>query len=84
MTDSAARAVAASLPEGWTEPAPTVARALDAQTVYETEYVGLVRLAVSLIDSRERAEEIVQDAVVRALRRWDKLANPGGYLPSRS
>ncbi len=80
MTDDAAIAMAMSLPSEWASAAPTVARALDPQTVYETEYVGLVRLAVSLVDSRERAEEIVQDAVVRALRRWDSLANPGGYL----
>jgi RNA polymerase sigma factor (sigma-70 family) len=74
------RPQAMSPTDEWAPPTPLVARALDPRTVYETEYVGLVRLAVSLVDSRERAEEIVQDAVVRALRRWDKLANPGGYL----
>ncbi len=80
MTDDAAIAMALSTPADWSPTTPVPARALDAQTVYETEYVGLVRLAVSLVDSRERAEEIVQDAVVRALRRWDQLVNPGGYL----
>jgi RNA polymerase sigma factor (sigma-70 family) len=62
---------------GGSEP---LARAFDAQAVYEAEYADLVRLARSLVDRREQAEEIVQEAFVRALGRWSRLDNPGGYL----
>jgi len=40
----------------------------------------MVRLAMALVDSRERAEELVQDAFERALLRWDRLDRPGAYL----
>jgi RNA polymerase sigma factor (sigma-70 family) len=49
-------------------------------TFYELEYSPMVRLATALIDSRERAEELVQDAFERTLLRWERLDRPGAYL----
>jgi RNA polymerase sigma factor (sigma-70 family) len=40
----------------------------------------MIRLAVLLVDSREVAEEIVQDAFTAVATRWDDLDRPGGYL----
>lgn len=43
------------------------------EALYERNYLAFVRLAVVLVDSRASAEEVVQDAFVRALRSWDSL-----------
>lgn len=48
--------------------------------VYEREYVGLVRLAHLLTGSDAVGEDIVQEAFAEALRRWDRLGNPGAYV----
>ncbi|MDP9019845.1 MAG: sigma-70 family RNA polymerase sigma factor [Actinomycetota bacterium] len=58
------------------EEAPTVSLA----RLYQREYGPMVRLASLLVGSTEAAEELVQDAFVAVHRRWDGLANPGGYL----
>ncbi len=47
---------------------------------YQREYAPMVRLARGLVDSTEIAEEIVQDAFIKILDRWQKIENPGGYL----
>lgn len=68
-----------------TEPQPSVV--VDRTTAVSTmdelwrqEYPVMVRLARALVDSSDRAEEIVQDAFANTLRRYDKLDSPGGYL----
>ena len=48
--------------------------------LYETEYAAMVRLARGMVDTTERAEEIVQEAFAKVLQRWATLDNPGGYL----
>lgn len=48
--------------------------------LYQAEYAAMVRLARRLVDTNERAEEIVQDAFARVYDRWDSLDQPGGYL----
>ena len=48
--------------------------------LYRSEYAPMVQLARGLVDSLERAEEIVQDAFVRVFERWSRLSEPGGYL----
>ncbi len=48
--------------------------------LYRTEYVPMVKLARGLVDSSERAEEIVQDAFAKVFERWNRLNEPGGYL----
>lgn len=44
--------------------------------LYRAEYRKLVHLAALLIDPREVAEEIVQDAFVQLDRSWDRVAEP--------
>src|ERR1700712_895918 len=44
--------------------------------LHADHYVPLVRLAVVLIDQRESAEEVVQDAFLATIRRWDQLRDP--------
>ncbi|MEM7139931.1 MAG: sigma-70 family RNA polymerase sigma factor [Actinomycetota bacterium] len=48
--------------------------------LWRTEYPVMVRLARALVDSPDRAEEIVQDAFAHTLRRYDTLNRPGAYL----
>lgn len=47
---------------------------------FVVEHEAMVRLATSLVDTRERAEEIVQDAFEKALLAWQRLDEPGAYL----
>jgi RNA polymerase sigma-70 factor (sigma-E family) len=52
----------------------------DFNQLYQYEYVGMVRLARGLVDTTERAEEIVQDAFAKLLDRWNRVDEPGAYL----
>lgn len=45
--------------------------------LYERHYVRLVRLAVLLVGDIGRAEEIVQDAFVDLVARWNTIRDPG-------
>lgn len=51
---------------------------LDA--LYRAERDAMLRLAVLLVGSRARAEEIVQDAFLAVGTRWSTIDNPGAYL----
>jgi RNA polymerase sigma-70 factor (ECF subfamily) len=49
---------------------------------YQREYRGLVALSASLIGDRSMAEDIAQDALVVAYRRWEeigRLESPIGW-----
>jgi RNA polymerase sigma-70 factor (sigma-E family) len=48
--------------------------------VYRRLYPSLVRTAYLLVDTREQAEEVVQDAFARALPKWHRLDVPEAYL----
>jgi RNA polymerase sigma factor (sigma-70 family) len=50
--------------------------------LFADEAEPMIRLAISLVDTRERAEEIVQDAFEKTLMAWRRLDKPGGYLRS--
>lgn len=50
------------------------------ERLYLAEYSAMVGLARRLVDSAERAEELVQDAFAQVYSRWDRLDQPGGYL----
>jgi RNA polymerase sigma-70 factor (sigma-E family) len=67
---------AASIPAEPTpsEPLPVVVD--DIADLHARHYVHLVRLAVALIDHRESAEEVVQDAFLATIRRWPHLRDP--------
>ena len=51
--------------------------------LYRSHRLGMVRLAVLLVDDLETAEDVVQDAFAALHRRWRTLASPDaavGYL----
>ena len=49
--------------------------------LYRDERNALVRLAALLLQQRSDAEDVVQDAFVRAYLRWDSLRDPESALP---
>lgn len=48
--------------------------------LYAAQYAPMVRLAHSLVDTRQRAEEIVQDAFAAVYERYERLTHPTAYL----
>lgn len=68
---------AAAMPQ----PRATIAAA-SFDDLFADEAAPMVRLAISLVDSPERAEEIVQDAFEKTLVAWRRLDRPGAYLRS--
>jgi RNA polymerase sigma-70 factor (sigma-E family) len=51
--------------------------------LFVSHRLGMVRLALLLVDDRETAEDVVQDAFVALHRQWDRLRSPDaavGYL----
>ncbi|MDO8391499.1 MAG: sigma-70 family RNA polymerase sigma factor [Actinomycetota bacterium] len=57
-----------------------VVGSLGFDAVYRREYPGLIAVATAL--AGDDADDLVQDAMVRALVRWDKVARlerPGGW-----
>jgi RNA polymerase sigma factor (sigma-70 family) len=52
----------------------------DFESVFLRERTPMVRLAFLMLGSEALAEEVVQDAFVAVLERWDRVDNPGGYL----
>ena len=50
------------------------------EEMYRAQYAPMVRLAHTLIDTRQRAEEVVQDAFAAVYERFDGLDNPEAYL----
>jgi RNA polymerase sigma-70 factor (ECF subfamily) len=62
-------------------PVPT-ASALVFEAFYDAEYPALLKLAYVLTGSRPVAEELVQEAMLRAYRHWAKVARydkPGAW-----
>jgi RNA polymerase sigma factor (sigma-70 family) len=51
------------------------------EVLYRAEYIGMVRLAFTLVGSNADAEEIVQDSFVEISQRIENLGQqPGAYL----
>jgi DNA-directed RNA polymerase specialized sigma24 family protein len=48
--------------------------------LYRTEYIGMVRLAYTLVGTNAEAEDVVQDSFVEVARRLDEIRKPGAYL----
>lgn len=61
------------------EPAP-LAVPDDFRAFYEREHAVQVRRAFLLIGSNEQANDVVHDAMIGVLKRWNDLDSPGGYL----
>lgn len=51
-----------------------------AEELFRCEYEVMYRLAFTMLGTDGDAEEVVQEAFVGAVARWDVLDNPGGYL----
>ena len=49
-------------------------------TLYRREFVGLVRLAMVLVDNQEQAEEVVQDAFAGLYLRYRVVSTPLAYV----
>lgn len=57
--------------------------ASDFDEFYRREFVGLVVLAVGVIGQRHGAEDLVQEAMIDAHRRWDRVGaydSPRGWV----
>lgn len=52
----------------------------DLAAVYRRLYPSLVRTAFLLVDTREQAEEVVQEAFAKAFPKWDRLRVPEAYV----
>lgn len=50
------------------------------EAFYVREYHAVVRLAYALSGSRLAAEDIAQDAFLRAFRDWDRIRNPSAWV----
>jgi RNA polymerase sigma-70 factor (sigma-E family) len=48
--------------------------------VYRRLYPSLVRTAYLLVDTREQAEEVVQEAFAKAFPKWQRLETPEAYM----
>jgi RNA polymerase sigma-70 factor (sigma-E family) len=52
----------------------------EVTALYQAHGVGLIRLAVVMLDDRPAAEDVVQEAFCGLYRRWDRLDDPGNAL----
>ena len=63
---------------------PTVTRSLGERVTFEDlyaqQYPTMVRLAYAMVDTREQAEEVVQDSFAAVYERYDRLDHPVAYL----
>lgn len=50
------------------------------EDLYARQYAPMVRLAHTLVDTPQRAEEVVQDAFAAVYERYQRLDNPEAYL----
>jgi len=50
------------------------------EELYVAQYASMVRLAHSLVDTRQRAEEVVQDAFAAVYERYGRIDRPEAYL----
>jgi RNA polymerase sigma-70 factor (sigma-E family) len=57
--------------------APTYDSPVD---LHRARYDVMVRLAALLTGSQATAEEVVQDAFVKLIERWDRVEHPSAYL----
>ncbi|HEY3736772.1 MAG TPA: sigma-70 family RNA polymerase sigma factor [Jatrophihabitans sp.] len=52
----------------------------DFESLWQQWRLPMVQLAVMLVDSREAAEDVVQEAFLALHRRWDRVDNHVAYL----
>lgn len=59
---------------------PLTGQTVAFEELYERQYAPMVRLAFTLVDTQQRAEEVVQDAFAAIYERYHRLDNPEAYL----
>jgi RNA polymerase sigma-70 factor (sigma-E family) len=62
------------------EPANPAGDVVTFEQLYEAEYRAMVRLAYGLVDTRQQAEEVVQDSFAAVYERFHRIENPAAYL----
>lgn len=50
------------------------------EELYQAQYRPMLRVAHALVDTPERAEEVVQDSFAAVYERFDRLTHPAAYL----
>jgi len=68
-----------------TSPVTLIDRDDALRDLYQDHYRSLVRLAALLVDDRDTAEDVVQDAFVKLYRSWGRIREPAAapaYLRS--
>jgi RNA polymerase sigma factor (sigma-70 family) len=58
----------------------TVGEVVTFEELYAQQYAPMVRLAHTLVDTRQGAEEVVQDAFAAVYTRYSRLDRPEAYL----
>jgi RNA polymerase sigma-70 factor (sigma-E family) len=63
-----------------TSPSAGHSESVTFESLYEQRFGSMVRLAYTLVDTREQAEEVVQDSFAAVYQRFHRLDNPEAYL----
>ena len=58
----------------------TLGERVTFEDLYADQYPTMVRLAYAMVDTREQAEEVVQDSFAAVYERYDRLDHPVAYL----
>jgi RNA polymerase sigma-70 factor (sigma-E family) len=58
----------------------TLGERVTFEDLYAEQYRTMVRLAYAMVDTREQAEEVVQDSFAAVYERYDRLDHPVAYL----
>jgi RNA polymerase sigma factor (sigma-70 family) len=61
-------------------PAEVPAQPLTFEELFADQHERLYRALYLIVGNSHEAEELMQDAFVRVLERWDRIDNPAGYL----
>jgi RNA polymerase sigma factor (sigma-70 family) len=60
--------------------AKATARSLTFEDLFADQHERLYRALYLIVGNSHEAEELMQDAFVHVLERWDSIDNPAGYL----
>jgi RNA polymerase sigma-70 factor (ECF subfamily) len=60
--------------------ADATTRALTFEDLFDEQHERLYRALYLIVGNKHEAEELMQDAFVKVLERWDRIDNPAGYL----
>jgi RNA polymerase sigma factor (sigma-70 family) len=61
-------------------PAEATAQPLTFEDLFADQHERLYRALYLIVGNSHEAEELMQDAFLQVLERWDRIDNPAGYL----